>query len=147
MGVRRRAFADHERGIAACCQQLTAERIVEPLAEPESEAWNRWELASLAEGNCHVQLDVSASTDDERLAWERRAGFEDRPLPNPHSEYRHPFWLLDGGRRAGTFAVASMYSGFDLLTISSLYVEPGSRRRGVARRALEAAYRAALANG
>ncbi len=58
-----------------------------------------------------------------------------------------PFWLLAGGRRVGTIAISTMYSGIDLLSIASLYVDPAERRRNVARRALEAVYHAALANG
>jgi len=40
-----------------------------------------------------------------------------------------------------------MYSGMALISISSLYVDPADRRRNIARRALEAVYRASLANG
>jgi GNAT superfamily N-acetyltransferase len=47
----------------------------------------------------------------------------------------------------GTIAIATMYWGADLISISSLYVEPGGRRRNVARHALEAVYRATLASG
>ena len=135
--------------IDACCRQLVAEGLIEPLSRDENEArsWNLCELASLIEGHFHLQLDVTCLSEDERLAYERRVSFDDRPLASPHSEYRHPFWLLDDGRRVGTIAVDTMIWGLDLVSISSLYVAPEARRKNIARRALEAVFRAAIANG
>jgi GNAT superfamily N-acetyltransferase len=40
-----------------------------------------------------------------------------------------------------------MYFGLDLISISSLYVDPAVRRRNIARHALEAVFGAAIANG
>ncbi len=135
--------------IEACCRQLVNEGVIEPLStdEEDTRSWNLWELASLVEGHCHLQLDVARLSEDERLAQERRVTFDGRPLASPHGEYRLPFWLLGGGRRAGTIAIATMSSGLDLISISSLYVAPEVRRRNIGRRALEAVFRAATANG
>ena len=135
-------------GIDACCRQLVAEGVVEPLSEDaeDTKSWNLVELTSLIEGNFHVQLDLTHLTDEERLAYERRTSFDGDPLVSPHGAYRIPFWLLVDGRRAGTIAIDTMYLG-SLLSVSSLYVDPATRRRNVARHALEAVYRAALANG
>jgi ribosomal protein S18 acetylase RimI-like enzyme len=136
-------------GIEACCRQLVAEGVIEPLSRDEGEtrSWNLCELASLVEGHFHVQLDVARLTEEERLAYEHRASFDGRPFASPHDGYRRPFWLLADGRRVGTLAIGTIYLGLDLVSISSLYVEPAERRRNIARHALEAVFRAALANG
>ncbi len=105
------------------------------------------ELASLAEGHFHVQLDVAGLAEDERLAWERRVSSNEGPLSSPCREYRRPFWLLAGGRRVGTLAIDTLDSGRDLLSLSSLYVAPAERRRNLARGALEAVLRVGTAHG
>jgi GNAT superfamily N-acetyltransferase len=134
--------------IEGCCRQLVAEKVIEPLStdEEETRKWNRCELASLIEGHFHVQLDVARLSEDERLAYECRVTYNGRPLVSPHGEYRRPFWLLADGRRVGTIAIDNMIFGINLVSISSLYVEPTMWRRNIARRALEAVFRAALAN-
>lgn len=136
--------------IEACCRQLVAERVIEPLStdEEETKAWTFWELASLVEGHLHIQLDGTRLSNEERLDYERRLSSDgDRPYLDPHTGYTHPFWLLAGGRRVGTIAIGTTYSGMALLSIMSLYVDPAERRKGIARQALEAVYRAGLANG
>jgi ribosomal protein S18 acetylase RimI-like enzyme len=135
--------------IEACCRQLTAEGILAALSTDEEETakWNLRELASLVEGHLHLQLDVDHLSAEERLAQERRVTYDGGPLRSPHGGYSHPFWLLADGRRAGTIAVATIIYGLNLISVSSLYVEPAMRRRNVARRALEAVLRAAIANG
>lgn len=136
--------------IESCCQQLIAEKVIEPLStnEEETRSWTLKELASLVEGHLHIQLDGTRLSEEERLAYERRISSDgQRPYLEPHSGYTRPFWLLNDGRRAGTIAIGTMYTGVALLSIMSLYVDPTERRRSIARRALEAVYRAALANG
>jgi ribosomal protein S18 acetylase RimI-like enzyme len=140
-----------QRGnIEACCRQLVAEGVLEPLStdEEETKTWALRDLASLVEGHLHVQLDGTRLSEEERLAYERRISSDgDHPFMSPHNEYSRPFWLLADGRRAGTIAIGTMYLGTALISIMSLYVDPAERRRGIARRALEAVFRAALANG
>jgi len=135
-------------GIEACCRQLAAEGVIEPLStdEEETRQWMLRELASLVEGHLHIQLDDTLSA-EERLAYECSVSYDGRPLGSPHSGYSLPFWLLADGRRVGTIAIGTMYSGIDLLSIASLYVDPAERPRNIAGRALEAVFRAALANG
>jgi ribosomal protein S18 acetylase RimI-like enzyme len=142
-------YLNHQSTIEAICRHLTAEGIIEPLSTDEEETarWNLWELASLVEGHLHVQLDVDRLSAEERLAQERRVTYDGGPLRSPHGGYSHPFWLLADGRRVGTIAVATIIYGVNLISVSSLYVEPAGRRRGIARRALEAVLRAAIANG
>jgi ribosomal protein S18 acetylase RimI-like enzyme len=142
-------YEEQQRWIDACCRQLVAEGVLEPLSmdEGETRGWISYELASLVEGHLHEQLDASRLSEEERLAYERRVSYDGGPLAGPHNKYSKPFWLLDGGRRVGTLGVGTMIFGLDLISIASLYVEPAARRRNIARRALEAVYQAALANG
>lgn len=144
-----RTYDEQRSAIEACCQQLVAEGVIEPLSTDaeETRRWLLWELASLVEGHLHLQLDVTGLSEEERLVYECRVSFDGRPFKSPHGGYSVPFWLLAGGRRVGTIAIATMYWGGSLISISSLYVEPAERRRNVARHALEAVYRAALASG
>jgi GNAT superfamily N-acetyltransferase len=139
--------------IEECCRRLTAERVIEPVSteEVETRGWNLYELASLVEGHLHERLDVARlsneSANTERLAWEQRVTYDGRPLRSPH-DYRQPFWLLAGdGRRIGTLAIGTMIYGLDLISVSSLYVDPAARGGGIARRALEGVFRAAVASG
>src|SRR5882724_1213396 len=142
-------YQEQRGAIEACCRGLTAEGVVEPLSEEEREArsWNLCELASLVEGNFHLQLDVDGLSEEERLAYERRVTFDGNPFASPHGAYRLPFWLLADGRRVGTIAVGTMCSGRDLVSISSLYVNPAERKRNIARRTLEAVLRTAITQG
>jgi len=141
-------YEAQQETIEACCRQLVAQRVMEPLSTDESETrdWNLCELASLVEGHFHVQLDVTRLSDIERLAYECRATFEGHPLRSPHGGYSYPFWLLADGRRVGTIAIGTMVYGLDLLSISSLYIDPAARGHNLARRALEAVYHAAIDN-
>jgi len=133
--------------IEGCCRLLVAEQVLEPLSmeEVETEAWNVYELASLVEGHLHFQLP--AISREARRHIECLVTYDGEPLASPHGGYRTPYWLLTGGRRVGTFAIGTLISGIDLISISSLYVEPAMRGRGLARRALEAAFRAAVTSG
>jgi GNAT superfamily N-acetyltransferase len=142
-------YQAQQASIEACCRQLVAEGVIEPLStdEEETRSWNLYELASLFEGHLHEQLDVTRLTEDERLACERRVTYNGGPLASPHGPYSQPFWLLAEGRRVGTIAISTMISGLDLISISSLFVDPAYRRRNIARRALEAVFQAAIANG
>lgn len=135
--------------IRAICAQLVGNGVVEPLADrpDDDRAWNGWELASLIEGNYGQQIDGGTLTDDQRMQWELRANGDHRPLLRPHSEYAVSHWLLDDGARVGTIKFATMFKANSLFEVSSLFVAPAFRRRGIARRALHAAYRAALAEG
>ena len=123
--------------------------MVEPLADRpnDNRAWNGWELASLIEGNFGQQIDVGALNEDQRTQWELSASWDHRPLRRPHGEYSLPHWLLEDGVRVGTISLVTMFRASSLFDVSSLFVAPAFRGRGIARRALEAAYRTALAVG
>ena len=78
-------YEAQQSSLEACCRQLMAEGIIEPLStdEGETKAWMLRELASLVEGHLHVQLDVTRLSEEDRLAYERRVSSDDRPLPSP----------------------------------------------------------------
>jgi GNAT superfamily N-acetyltransferase len=141
---------DHERAnILAAHAALVAEGAVEPLSQDTAETrlWLDCELASLVENRFFEPLDPGALTAAERALWEPRAS-SDEPLSSPHGHewYRIPYWIREAGERAGTIALATSYMGMRLVTVSSLYVLPSHRRRGVAARALRRAQDAVRAH-
>jgi GNAT superfamily N-acetyltransferase len=135
--------------IHSICARLASDGVVEPLADrlDDESAWNGWELASLVEGNFGRQIDVGTLDEEQREQWELRANWDHRPLRRPHGEYRLPHWLLEDGARVGTISFVTMFKAISLFEVSSLFVEPAYRGRGIARRALAAAYGTALAAG
>ncbi len=135
--------------IRAIGAQLAADGVVEPLADhpDDARAWNGWELASLIEGNFGRQVDVGSLSEEQRAGWELKASWGHCLLPPPHGSFKLPHWLLQDGIRVGTIALVTMFKGLSLFEVSSLFVAPAFRGRGIARRALEAAYRGALAEG
>ncbi len=135
--------------IETCCRQLTAQGVAEPLStdERETRGWSLCQLASLVEGHLHEQIDVIRLSEEEIRAYERRVSYDGHPLADPHGGYSYPFWLLADGRRVGTIAISTMIYGLDLISVSSLYIDPAVRGRSIARHALEAAFRAAIDNG
>lgn len=140
---------DERASILAAHAALVAEGVLEPLSRDhaESRLWLDCELASLVENRFFEALDPLALTPAERDRWERCAT-SDEPLSSPHGHdwYRIPYWIRDGGERAGTIALATSYMGARLVTVSSLYVLPSHRRRGVATRALRRAQAAVCAH-
>ncbi len=132
--------------IHAICARLTEEGVVEPLADrPEdNHAWNGCELASLIEGNFGQEIDVSTLSDEQRGQWELDANWSHRPLRAPHSGHMLPHWLLADGVRVGSISFEKTFRALSLFNVSSLFVAPAFRGRGIARKALESAYRAAL---
>lgn len=122
---------------------------LEPLNE-ENDAdlskWLAWELASLVEGRFDQVVDCSALTADERSNWLARATYRGAGVSEPSSCYQTGYWIVQDDQRVGTLALGSL-SGRCLLPIGSLYVEPTRRCQGVASRALERCYEAALQFG
>jgi GNAT superfamily N-acetyltransferase len=102
----------------------------------------------LVENRFFTDLDPIALSDEERARWEPRAS-SDEPLSSPHghSYYRLPYWIRVGGERAGTLALSTSYSGVGMVTISSLYVLPSHRRRGIAAAVLRKSHGAVRAHG
>lgn len=141
---------EEEQRILAAHEALVAAGVIEPLSRDpdETRRWLDCELSSLVENRFFAGVDPMAMGPEERAAWEPRAS-SDEPLSDPHNHawYRRVYWLLDGGERAGTIALATTYMGIGLVTVSSLYTVPSRRRRGLAANALRRAHEAVIAHG
>jgi GNAT superfamily N-acetyltransferase len=141
---------DPGRRILDAHAALVAAGVIERLSpDPEeTRLWLDCELASLVENRFFEAIDPCAITPEIRAAWEPRATSEE-PLSSPHGQawYRLPYWIKEGGERAGTIALATMFMGPSLVTVSSLYTLPSHRRRGIAGRALRRAHDAVVAHG
>jgi GNAT superfamily N-acetyltransferase len=142
---------DDRDAILGAHAALVAEGVIEPLADDprETRAWLDCEIASLVEGRFFSTLDPRAMTPELRARWEPRATADGEPLSSPHGQafFRVAYWLLDRGERAGTIGLGTWYMGLGLVTVSSLYVWPSHRGRGVAGRALLRAREAVSARG
>ncbi len=112
----------------------------------ETRAWIDCELASLVENRFFVPCDPRALTPAWRAEWEPTAIRDGTRLVNPHArgKYSVPYWILDEGTRVGTIGLATSSISGTLITVSSLYVYPEHRGRGVAGRALRLARDALL---
>jgi GNAT superfamily N-acetyltransferase len=119
--------------------ELAKATFVEPVAlgGAEEEAWADCDLASLAENRLGIAVEPRGFAAAERDDLRRRATTEGCWLPSQR-EYETCYWLVEGGQRVGTVALASSLLGTHLLRLSSLYVYPDRRRRGVGRRVLQA---------
>ena len=140
---------EREDLVIAAHDLLERRGVIEPLARRRADArlWLAYELAALIEGHFHRIVDVAALGVTERRAWERRVTSEYRLFSPLNDEFRRAYWLLHDDERVGTLAVGSMLRGRASIWISSLYVRPDRRRRGIAARTLEAADAAARAAG
>lgn len=129
--------------------RLLAEPAFAPVgpATAEQQLWVDCDLASLAENRLPLSPDPRRFRDDERAELLRRATGDERLLRPEEDDFRDAFWLVDAEERVGTFAVQRLLVGRLLLPISSLYLFPGHRRRGLGRRAVRRAHEAALAAG
>ncbi|MEW5847746.1 MAG: GNAT family N-acetyltransferase [Myxococcota bacterium] len=104
------------------------------------------DVASLVEHRLGEVVDPYACDEQRAAEWLGKASVTGE-VGSPHSEYQRPFWLMHDGERAGTVAVATATLGGTTLRVSSLFILPRWRRRGIARRALQAINQAALAEG
>lgn len=131
----------------ALFERLAASGLLEPLAHDPSEerTWVDHDLASLVEHRFGVDLDPQRLTSAQRDRWLPLAA--PNGLRSPHRAYTTPFWIVDGPRRVGTVAVASVLLGRADVEVFSLYINRQARGRGHAGRALDAVYQAALAAG
>jgi GNAT superfamily N-acetyltransferase len=99
-----------------------------PLGGAEERSWLDCDLASLAENRCgdsaEFRLHAVRTTDEREYSLEAR------------SEYERCYWILDGGVRTGTLALATSTLGGSRLRLSSFYIYPENRRRGLGANAL-----------
>jgi hypothetical protein len=121
---------------------LVGQGFLERLSDDPEDTfrWMACELASLVENRFFVHLDPLTITREEYDAWVPRATRDDGGITSPHDAlYRTAYWIVEGGVRKGTLALASSALGNPYLPISSLYTFPAHRRTGVAGRALHGA--------
>jgi GNAT superfamily N-acetyltransferase len=130
-------------------ERLIAAGLVAPvkLGGPEERLWLDCDLASLAENRLGDRTDPHALDERRRAEWTVRATAESLGTLQERSEYERCYWLLEDARRVGTVAVASATWGKATLRISSLYVFPEARSRGVGGRALDRLRRAIAGMG
>lgn len=102
----------------------------------EERRWLDCDLASLAENRLADPTDPRHLDEQRRADWIARAA-DERPWPlRARSEYERCYWLLEDGAPAGTIAIAHPRPGSQWLRVSSFYVFPTHRGRGMGRRAL-----------
>lgn len=143
--VATRRFRRVEVDAAALHRELVGTGLLEKLAwgGEDERLWADCDLASLAENRLADRTDPRALTQARRDEWRARATSE-APWPPSARKYENCYWLVDGNERVGTVALSNLLLGSTLVGLSSLYVFPTFRGRGVATRAL-AKLRATLA--
>lgn len=106
------------------------------LGGPEERAWLDCDLASLAENRLGDLLDPRLLDDARRADWLARAVDERPSSLARRSRYERCYWIVQGGQRVGTMALATTTVGIKSLHLASFYVLPPHRGRGLGRRAM-----------
>jgi len=129
------SFPDIER----VHQTLSDGGLIEPLTlgGADEATWLDCELSSLAENRLGERADPMRLDDETREGWLKRATVESLYRPSDRDIDRC-YWLVDGGVRVGTVALATDLLGSDAIRLASLYVAPSFRGRGIGRRILRA---------
>ncbi|MET9402625.1 GNAT family N-acetyltransferase [Kitasatospora sp. NPDC002965] len=144
--------------------RLEAAPGVRAVGEGEGRRFALWDLASRAEGELGEQVDPEAIGPAEERALRQRLGESGREWPDGEL-YRRRYWLTGtagtadpvggaadatgavAGAPVGTVAVDNWTKGPGQLAVSSLYLRPAARGRGLAATVLDQLYRAATAEG
>ncbi|MEH0422427.1 GNAT family N-acetyltransferase [Streptomyces sp. B21-083] len=136
-------------------ERLTAGPGLRPVGAAEGHRFGLWDLASLAEGALGECADPDSFTASHEKRLRLRLGATGREYAH-NDDYRRRYWIRDptehreGGRPRGplgTVAVDTWPSGVGSLRVSSLYVHPVARRRGLASSTLDTVYEACRAEG
>lgn len=117
------------------------------VAGPEARVFLDHDLASLAENQLGELGDPRHLDAETRARWAATATSEPQSSLAGRAWMETAYWLLDGSERVGTVALATGSLGSPTLRLSSLYVLPEWRRRGLALRLLERLRPALLAEG
>ncbi|QFQ96505.1 GNAT family N-acetyltransferase [Streptomyces phaeolivaceus] len=139
--------------------RLSSSAVLRPAAGPaDDRRFARWDLASLAEGALGECVDPDSLSGVRERELRIRLGSHGRAHDND-DEYRRRYWISDerndhrcGTRRTppgivGTVAVDTWPIGAGALLVTSLYVHPVARRRGLATAVLDTVYEACRAEG
>ena len=118
--------------------ELVSALLIEPVAlgTADERTWADCDLASLAENRLGVSCDPRAFDERVRQDLRTRATTEPCTLPSER-RFESCFWLLEGGARVGTVALESAALGTHRLRLSSLYLLPDQRGKGLGARALQ----------
>ncbi|WP_159394423.1 GNAT family N-acetyltransferase [Streptomyces sp. NRRL S-495] len=143
-------------------ERLAAAPALRAVTDEEAREFARWDLAACAEGELGEPVDPAAIGPAEEARLRARLGESGREWPGGEL-YRRRYWLLgEGGpggatgpggtqsrgtRPVGAVAVDNWTKGSGQLAVSSLYLRPDARNRGLAAAALDRVYRAATAEG
>ncbi|MPY50717.1 GNAT family N-acetyltransferase [Streptomyces sp. K1PN6] len=126
-------------------ERLTGSPLLCPVTFGEGRRFGLWDLASLAEGALGEWVDPGSLTVSTEKRLRLRLGAAGREYTRD-DEYRRRYWIRTpghDGEAVGTIAVDTWPTGVGALRVSSLYVHPVARRRGLASAALDAVYAAA----
>jgi GNAT superfamily N-acetyltransferase len=126
------------RGTDALAELARAEGLLAPVdGDADAQRWMDCDLASFAEHRCDEIVDPSTLDETRRSDLSRRALAPDEDLADPRTDgsWLARFWIVDGTERLGTLAIARG-SYWRFAPVSSLYVFPAARGRGIAYRAL-----------
>lgn len=106
------------------------------LGTAEEARWADWDLASLAENRLEDRTDPRGLDEARRADWRARATLDVPWTPSARSEYEQCYWIVEDGEQIGTLAIAAGGFRQARVDVSSFYVLPCHRGRGVGRRAL-----------
>lgn len=117
----------------AVVRALIERGLIAPLAlgGREEEAWADCDLVSLAENRLPDRWDPFALDEATRLELVARV-MTQPPCPPSRRDYEACHWLRREGERVGTVAFTNPARGVTHLGVSSLYVLPEHRGRGIA---------------
>lgn len=130
-------------------ERLAARPELCPVAFGEGRRFALWDLASLAEGALGQCVDPDSLTVAGEKRWRLRLGSAGREHARSDN-FRKRYWIcLPDSRHGpvGTIAVDTWPMGAGALRVTSLYVHPVARRKGIASAVLDAVYAACLAEG
>lgn len=121
------------RALPGVVQILIEQGLIVPLAlgGREEEAWADCDLVSLAENRASGRWDPFALDEGTRRDLVARV-MTQPPCPPGRRDYEACHWLHRDGERVGTVALGTPTRGLTHLGVSSLYVLPEHRGRGVA---------------
>lgn len=127
-----------EPAVEAVHEHLLRSGAVEPvkLGGADERRWLDCDLASLAENRLDDMADPRDLDAARRADWQARATDDRAASLRSRSERERCYWLIEGGERAGTIALATSLLGTRSVHLSSFYLRPPYRGRGLGRRAL-----------
>ncbi|MFJ2581535.1 GNAT family N-acetyltransferase [Kitasatospora aureofaciens] len=127
--------------------RLAAGPRLRVVPEGDERRFALWDLASLVEGELGELVDPDGLAPGAERGWRERLGESGREWPGGEL-YRRRYWVLGAdGEAAGTVAVDNWTKGPGQLAVSSLYLRPQARGRGLAAGVLDEVYAAATAEG